>query len=126
MRSNSAARLCGHGDEMQKAIVITEWIHTILIAGAMAAAYDLARKALRQLRPSSPPPISLAIYGRIDALAERVETNERAFKATLLDWRSRFDELDKKVEQLPHAIDSKVAGTVAAIGALPSAPKQWR
>jgi len=102
-------------------MALTELINTLLIAGSLAGAYDLTRRMLRQLR--QPPPLDSS---KLQALTERVDTNERAFKATLLDWRARFDELDKKVDALPTAVESKVAGTVAALGALPTAQKQWR
>lgn len=88
----------------------------MLIAGGICAAYDIAR---RWLSAKEGP-------NDLTALAARVDENERAFKAVLVDWRARFNELEQKVDALPKHVDAKVAGTIAAVGALPSAPKQWR
>lgn len=97
-----------------------ELINTILGAAIAGAAYDLLRRLVNTIK------IKPASAEQLVALADRVETNERAFKATLIDWKFRFDELDRKVTSLPGEVQSKVAGTVAAIGAMPSVPKQWR
>lgn len=98
-------------------MALVDLLHVVLIAAAIGATYDVARRMLARGAPPS---------GDYAALAARVDEMERAFKATLIDWRSRFNELDTRVEALPEQVQSKVAGTVAAIGALPSAPKQWR
>ena len=96
--------------------LILEILTLTVIAGGIAAAYDVARRWLS----AKAGPSDLA------ALTARVDENERAFKAVLVDWRTRFNELDMKVDALPKHVDAKVAGTIAAVGALPSAPKQWR
>lgn len=98
-------------------MALVDLLHVVLIAGAIGAAYDIARRSFARRAPES---------GELAALVARVDEMERAFKATLIDWRSRFNELDQRVEALPEQVQTKVAGTVAAIGALPSAPKQWR
>lgn len=109
----------------------TSILQYILIAAALAAAYDIARRWLstRQSDPEFRRVVTERLAVEMDKLSKlqaQVDENERAFKAVLLDWRARFNELDSEVKALPKHVESKVAGTVAAIGALPSAPKQWR
>lgn len=105
-------------------MALVDLLHVVLIAAGIGTAYDVARRILR--RYDNAPNDYTVLAQRYAELRERVDENERAFKATLLDWRSRFNELDSKVQSLPGEVQTKVAGTVAAIGALPSAPKQWR
>lgn len=101
-------------------MALVDLLHFVLIAVAIGAAYDVARRwlSVRRAPVGAEPGLS--------ALAARVDENERAFKAVCVDWRVRFNELEKQVQTLPSEVQSKVAGTVAAIGALPSAPKAWR
>jgi|SRR5215510_5286299 len=93
-------------------------LYALTIAAGVACAYDVARRALATKKPSSPD--------ELQALNARLTELDGAFKAALIDWRARFNELDASVQALPQEVNSKVAGTIAAVGALPSAPKGWR
>lgn len=98
-------------------------LHAVLIAAAIGATYDVARRALiKRVTVAMPQADKLELLD----LKARVDENERAFKAICVDWRSRFNELEQQVTALPSQVETKVAGTIAAVNALPSAPKQWR